>query len=68
MTAETIPTMLGIKECSAQTGLSYDMLRKLCLQEKIVYVRSGKKFLINLNRLCDYQNGKQNDENAPEVD
>lgn len=52
----TIPTMVGIKEASEKTGISYDFLRKLCLQNKIVHIRTGAKFLINLEKLVEYLN------------
>ena len=52
----TIPTMETIKTASEQPGLSYDYLRKLCLQGKIVYVRAGSKYLINMEKLVDFLN------------
>ena len=57
-----IPEMLGIKETAKRTGLSYDYLRRLCLTNQIVFVRSGKKYLINIPRLADFLNtGGQNE-------
>ena len=50
--------MLPIREAANQTGLSYDFIRKLCLEDRIVYVRAGKKFLINMDMFVDYLNGK----------
>lgn len=58
----TIPRMVGITEASKQTGLSYDFIRKLCLQDKIVYVRAGVKYLINLDKLLEFLN--QGEKNA----
>lgn len=52
----TVPRMVGITEASKQTGLSYDFLRKLCLQNKIVHVRAGVRYLINLEKLVEYLN------------
>ena len=58
----TVPRMVGITEASKQTGLSYDFIRKLCLQDKIVYVRAGVKFLINWDKLVEYLNqGEQSE-------
>lgn len=55
------PTMVGITEASKQTGLSYDFIRKLCLQGKIVYVRAGVRYLVNLEKLIEYLNqGEKN--------
>lgn len=58
----TVPKMVGITEASRQTGLSYDFIRKLCLQDKIVYVRAGVKYLINLDKLLEFLN--QGEKNA----
>ena len=52
----TIPTMIGIREASDKTGISYEQLRKLCLQNKIVHIKAGCKYLINLEKLIDYLN------------
>lgn len=51
-----IPEMLTIKEAAGRTGLSYDFIRKLCLQGKIVFVRTGSKYLINMGKLVDFLN------------
>lgn len=50
----TMPTMFTLSQASEATGLSYDFLRKLCLQNKIVFVRAGTKYLINMERLREY--------------
>lgn len=50
----TMPTMYTINQAAAATGLSYDFLRKLCLQKKIVFIRAGAKYLINMERLREY--------------
>lgn len=52
----TVPTMLTLKEASKRVNISYDYLRKLCLQKKIVYVRAGCKYLVNLEKLVEYLN------------
>lgn len=51
-----IPKMRTIKQAAQETGLAYNYIRNLCLQNKIVYVRAGNKYLINLNKLIDYLN------------
>lgn len=53
---ETIPKMLTIKECSKQTGVSYDAIRKLCLNGKIVHIRAGNKYLINFGKFVEFLN------------
>lgn len=54
-----IPEMVSINEASARTGLSYEFLRSLCLTDKIVYFRSGRKYLINLQKLVSFLNGEE---------
>ncbi len=61
-----IPTMKTLKEAAQITGLSYDHLRKLCLQDKIVYVRAGSKFLINMEKLVDFLNTGEKPEEEKE--
>lgn len=53
---QMVPTMLTIKEVSARTGISYDRIRKMCIQNKIVYIRAGNKYLINFERFVAYLN------------
>ena len=52
-----LPRMKTLKEMAELTGLSYTMLRNLCLENKIVHIRAGKKYLINYDRFVDYLNG-----------
>ena len=52
----TVPTMMTLKEASAQTGLSYDYLRKMCVTGQIVHIRAGCKILINMDRLIEFLN------------
>ena len=51
-----IPTMLTIKQTAEKTHLSETYLRRLSWKNEICFVRSGKKYLINLEKLCDYLN------------
>lgn len=52
-----LPRMKTLKEMAELTGLSYTMLRNLCLENRIVHIRAGKKYLINYDRFVDYLNG-----------
>lgn len=54
-----IPEMVTIKQAAARTGLSYDYLRKLCLQRQIVFVKAGCKYLINMGKLVAFLNGEE---------
>ena len=57
MKPEGLPRMKTLKEVAELTGLSYTCLRNLCLQNQIVYIRAGTKYLINYDRFIDYLNG-----------
>ncbi len=48
--------MVTLKEASSRTGISYDRLRKMCINRQIVYIKAGSKFLINWDKLVDYLN------------
>ena len=61
----TIPTMVSIKEASRQTGISYEFIRQLIRERKIIYVRAGVKFLVNMESLVEYLiTGEQHDSAA----
>lgn len=49
-----MPRMLPIKQAAQETGLSYNFIRQLCIQEKIVFVRSGNKYFINMQKFEEY--------------
>ena len=46
--------MVTLKEASSRTGVSYGWLRKMCINGKIVHIRTGNKDLLNWDRLVDY--------------
>lgn len=50
------PTMLTIKETAERTGLAIYYIRQLCLQGKIIYCKTGTKYLINYEKLIEYFN------------
>lgn len=52
-----IPTMLTINEASEITRISAYRIRQLCIMDRIVYIRAGNKYLINLEKLIQYLNG-----------
>lgn len=53
----TAPQMLTIRELAECTKLSESYIRKLCKTDKITYIKSGVKYLINYDRFIDYLNG-----------
>lgn len=56
-----MPRMLKLREAAEETGLSYNFLRQLCLQEKIFYIKAGNRYLINANSLEVFLNGGTGD-------
>lgn len=54
--SNTIPKMITLLEASELTGLSYDFLRKHCLDGTLVHIRTGRKFLLNADKLAEYLN------------
>ncbi len=57
---EQIVQMVTLKEASSRTGISYDRLRKMCINNQIVHIKAGSKFLLNWEKLVDYlNNGEQ---------
>lgn len=51
-----IPKMATITEAAELTGLAKHYIRQLCLQNKIKYLKAGKKFLINVDKLIEFLN------------
>lgn len=60
-----IPLMKTINEVSEIVGLKKYHLRQLVLQNKVKFIKSGKKYLINLDSLIEYLN---NGEVQPEIE
>lgn len=52
----TIPRMRSIAQVSEETGIPYHTIRQWCLEKKIVHIKAGNKYLINLDRFIDFLN------------
>lgn len=59
---DSIPKMMTLKQASGKTGISYNMIRNLCLRDEITYVKSGSKYLVNFGSLVDFLNGGARDD------
>ena len=57
-----VPTMLTIKETAARTGLAEHYVRKCCINNKITYIRCGKRILVNLEKLVEFLNSGDGNE------
>ena len=53
---EQVVQMVTLKEAASRTGISYDRLRKMCINRQIVHIKAGNKFLLNWDRLVEYPN------------
>lgn len=64
MTVETkvLPKMCRIKEAAELSGISQYRLREFCKQKKIVCIRTGNRFLINMDKLAEFLNEGDPDE------
>jgi excisionase family DNA binding protein len=51
--------MISLKEAAAETGLSYEFLRRLCINGEVFCIRSGVKWLINASSLAKYLGGDE---------
>ena len=51
-----IPVMKTIKESAKIVGLSEYFIRQLVLKNKIKFVKSGAKYLVNVDYLIDFLN------------
>ncbi len=58
LTVPLAPRMRSIVEAAKEVGLSAYTIRRLIKENKIIYVRSGMKYLVNLDRLIDFLNGQ----------
>lgn len=51
---DNVPVMLSINDVCKRTGLSRFCVRNLILSGEIKYFKSGAKYLVNFNYLCEY--------------
>lgn len=61
MMADKIPEMVTIRTAAKKTGFSYDAIRRLCVEGRIVCVRIGSgrgKILVNMDKFVEFLNGK----------
>lgn len=50
----TLPKMRTIRQAAADSGLAVCHIKRLIDSNKIVYIRTGKKYLINFDTLVKY--------------
>ena len=63
-----LPIMATINECAKNVGLAKYHVRRLVLQGKVKYVRSGSKYLVNVGSLIEYLNNGETEAKTEEQD
>lgn len=63
MNDQRIPRIRTIRETAKETGVSEYSIRQLVRENKIYYLKSGTRFLLNLDYFIDFLNGKYTDDN-----
>lgn len=61
-----MPRMITLKQASAETGIAYSRLRKMCVDGQLVHIRAGTKYLLNAEKLAEYLDGGCNGQRAAE--
>lgn len=52
------PQMKTIQQLADETGIPYSAIYRWCKKGKIVFVRTGNKYLINVEKFNDFLNGE----------
>ncbi len=56
-----MPTMLTIKETAKKSGIAEYYIRRLVAEQKIVFVKAGKKYLVNFEKFAEFLNHGEQD-------
>ena len=56
-----IPRMVPLQTLADESGISYKALWLMCNQNKIVHIKSGNKFLVNVDKFVEYLNTGETD-------
>lgn len=67
LTQLNMPRLETIRQTAKLTGLAVYHVRKLVLQGKVKYVRSGLKYLVNVDSLVEYLNNGEAQAEAEEL-
>ena len=51
-----IPRMVPLQTLADESGISYKALWQMCKHNKIVHIKSGNKFLVNVDKFVEYLN------------
>lgn len=59
-----LPKMATIQECAELSGLAKYAIRRLVLENKIKFIKLGKKYLVNFDNLVEYLNNGETQTNT----
>ena len=51
-----IPRMVPLQTLADESGIPYKALWLMCKQNKIVYIKSGNKYLVNVDKFVEFLN------------
>lgn len=57
-----LPVMVPAKQAAAVSGISYHRILEWCSSGKIVSVKAGCHYLVNMDAFREFLNGKQSEE------
>ena len=61
------PEMVSAREAASRTGLSYYIIRKMCLENTIPHIRAGRAFKVNFTAFSEMLNSIQQGDNDGSV-
>lgn len=61
-----IPRMVPLQTLADESGISYKALYQMCRQNKIVYIKSGNKYLVNVDKFIEYLNAGEQEVSSNE--
>lgn len=56
MSGLMIPQLRTIQQLAETTNLTYRYIMNLCKKNKIVYIKNGSKYLVNLEKFIEFLN------------
>lgn len=58
----TIPRMESLRTLSKESKIPYNRIRLWCLEGKLPYIKSGNRFLVNVESFIKLLEGKSNEQ------
>ena len=58
-----IPRMESLKTLAKESNIPYGRIRLWCLEGKLPYIKSGNRFLVNVDMFVNLLKGERNEQN-----